>query len=276
MMSRLTQSRFRWSVRCKLTRATLLALTLGGVIGGCGRDSVPDPEAPQAELTQPELTPSAEPSFAQQVARGRSGNGDRIELLQTRADDALLTTLDASDAWVETLILDQGVISDRGVPSMVQLPGLLHLRLRDSPLTDEGLSQLARCESLRILNLPQCEATAVGIAKLAGITGLRNLRIGGPRLEREGSGAETAAAIASIQSLVNVHLIGVPIDDEGLRRIVSLPKLKSLYLDDSQVTPSGWEWLFETHPRLHVHVNQQHLDRGAHDHAALRDDQEQE
>jgi hypothetical protein len=47
-----------------------------------------------------------------------------------------------------------------------------------------------------------------------------------------------------------------------------MPNLQSLYLDDSLVTETGWEWLFEEVPNLHVHVNQQHHDRDpqAHQH----------
>lgn len=207
------------------------------------------------------LAPESEATIAQQITLGRAGQLDRIELLVTGADDAMVEMLVAEDDWVEVLVLDEGEISDRGVESIARLPNLFHLRLRKSPISDQGLEQLSACESIQILNLPQCEATAQGVAALAVLPELRNLRLGGSKLT-----AATAESVAMIKSLKNVHLISVPIDDEGLRQIASLPKLQSLYLDDSNVTQAGWDWLFERHSDLHVHVNQRHVDRDPSDH----------
>jgi hypothetical protein len=229
-------------------------------IAGCG-----DGEQPAKNLAS-----KSESTIAQQITQGRAGRLDRIELLDTAADDVMLEMLAAEDGWVDVLILDKGVISDRGAESIARLPNLFHLRLRESPISDHGLERLSSCESIHILNLPQCDATAEGVAALAALSELRNLRLGGQKLD-----SATAESIALIMSLRNVHLIEVPIDDEGLRQIASLPKLQSLYLDDSDVTQAGWDWLFETHPDLHVHVNQRHVDRNHSnhgEHADLDDD----
>ena len=77
-----------------------------------------------------------------------------------------------------------------------------------------------------------------------------------------------ANALTQIRSLRGIHLIGVPITDEGLKKIAAMPYLESLYLDDSAVTEAGWAWLFREHPHLHVHIDQYHHDRDpkAHDH----------
>ena len=235
----------------------VLLACLGTVfVTGCSKPSGDgQPGSVAAPAQHPEL------SFPDQLALGRSGQSEQIELLHNPVEDATLELLSADDDWLGTLILDAGTITDRGAQSIAQLPQLWHLRLRQSPLTDLGLGRIADCRSIQILNLPQCDASAQGVAKLAELSQLHNLRLGGPNL-----GAETADAIASIQSLRNIHLIGVPINDEGLRQIASLPKLQSLYLDDSAVSPQGWDWLFETHPDLHVHVNQKHLDRDPQDH----------
>jgi hypothetical protein len=221
-------------------------------VAGCGEGDDPTKE----------LAPESEATIAQQITLGRAGQLDRIELLETGADDAMLEMLTAEDDWLDALVLDEGVISDRGVDAIARLPNLFHLRLRNSPISDQGLERLSACESIQILNLPQCQATADGIASLAVLPDLRNLRLGGNQLT-----SATAKSIAMIKSLRNVHLISVPIDDEGLRQIASLPKLQSLYLDDSDVTSAGWDWLFEKHPDLHLHVNQQHVDRDHSDHA---------
>jgi hypothetical protein len=205
---------------------------------------------------------AADVPLATQIEQGRSGQRRRVELSRTQVRDAETAALSDDDEWLAELILDAGVITDDGIKNISRLPALRHLRLRNSPVTDVGLERLADCKSLRILNLPQSEATAAGIATLAALPKLRNLRVGGERLE-----GATAESVAKLTNLRSLHLIGVPIDDEGLRLVAALPKLQSLYLDDCAVTSAGWDWLFETHPRLHVHVDQKHLDRDPHSHS---------
>ncbi|MEL6106072.1 MAG: hypothetical protein AAFU85_08550 [Planctomycetota bacterium] len=209
----------------------------------------------------PELL-SVERSFAEQLADGRAGRTDRIELVDTQLDAASVSALSADDDWLETLILDAGVVADEGAATIATLPSLIHLRLRESPLTDEGLRLLGECRSIRILNLPQCAATSEGIRALSKLPSLRSLRLGGPRFD-----ADAAQAIAALVSLRQIHLIGVPIDDAGLRAIANLPKLQSLYVDDGKVSEAGWDWLLDTYPGLHIHVNQQHIDREQKEHA---------
>ena len=215
------------------------------VLAGCGG-------------TVDERLPSSpeEDGLASQIAAGRAGGRASIELFRTKVTDEEIELLSPDDRWLETLLLDAGELTDRAMATIAELPSLTHLRLRNSPITDAGFRELAGCESIRILNVPQCQATAEGIAALGSLPSLTHLRLGGDGLE-----ADTAASVASIETLKQIHLIGIPIDDEGLRQIAGLPRLESLYVDDSKVTPEGWEWLFETHPEVHVHVNQRHLDR---------------
>ena len=214
-------------------------------------------------VSSKEVASAEDIELAKQIEQGRSGQRRRVELAATKVSDEDVAVLDSGDEWLRELIFDRGVITDSGIESIAQLPALRHLRLRKSPVTDQGLQQLAGCESLRILNLPQSNATAKGVALLAALPKLRNLRLGGEQLD-----SSTAASSAKLSGLRSLHLIGVPIDDEGLRLVAALPKLQSLYLDDCAVTSAGWDWLFEQHPRLHVHVDQEHLDRDpkSHDH----------
>ncbi|QEG00066.1 Leucine Rich repeats (2 copies) [Stieleria maiorica] len=240
----------RWR-RAIVTLPAFFPLLLLLSASGCRR---PSPE--QTSTASVDESATSEIGFAEQLSGGRSGQADRIKLSQTSVDDSDLSAVEPSDEWLEVIQLDAGAVTDAGAEAIARLPSVVHLRLRLSPLTDRGLKAIAGCQSIQILNLPHCDATAAGVGELAALSQLRNLRLGGTRL-----GAETAGAVATIESLRNVHLIGVPIDDLGLRQIASLPKLQSLYLDDSAVTQSGWDWLFETHPNLHVHVNQKHPDR---------------
>lgn len=232
---------------------------------------------PACRQNQPHGDESVDPpvSLETQFARGRSGAGSgRVQSDQpvTDSEFALLTAgsdqerSDPGDeAWLTELVLDAGSLGDESCLAISKFPKLRHLRLRHCDISDEGLEDLASCESLQILNLPHSEITASGLDALQSLPDLRMLRLGGGRLTEA-----TATALEKLGSLRQLHLIGVPIDDEGLRKLASLPKLQSLYLDDSAVTEAGWDWLFETHPSLHVHVNAEHLDRDP-NHAAHHD-----
>ncbi|MCC9600593.1 hypothetical protein LOC67_08470 [Stieleria sp. JC731] len=215
----------------------------------CNREAASEPEADPA--------PGVEASYDEQLRAGRAGQTSKIALLTTEISDQDLAALRDDDDWLKTLIVDRGVVSDQSIAAISQLPSLVHLRLRESPISDQGLQQLAKHPKLQILNLPQCAATAEGVQQLSQMPSLRNLRLGGDSL-----GADVAEAVSELEGLRSLHLIGVPVDDQGLRSIASLPRLTSLYLDDASVTGRGWDWFVENRPKVHVHVDQHHLDRG--------------
>ena len=164
---------------------------------------------------------------------------------------------------LQTLIIDEGTVTDETIGLIAQLPKLRQLRLRLSPIGDDGFRKLSNCEELWFLNLPHAECTAEGVASLKSLTKLRQIRLGSKNLDNQ-----VTNALTQISSLRSIHLIGVPITDEGLKKIAAMPYLESLYLDDSAVTAEGWAWLFREHPHLHVHIDQSHHDRDpkAHDH----------
>ena len=198
-------------------------------------------------------------SFSVLVQQAKVNRNEVLEV-QTRISDQDLVTLTDMN-FVTTLLCDRGQVTDNGVLHIASLVDLEHLRLRSSPITDRGLETLSIMKNLRALNLPQSACTEKGIKHLASLPKLTNLRLGSPHLT-----SETAAAVRELKGLESLHLIRVPISDDGLRLIAELPELESLYLDDCEVTADGWDWLFENHPYLHVHVNQNHLDRDPNHH----------
>lgn len=221
------------------------------------------------------LLPVSGGTFAEQLAAGRAefsstsqspqAGTDRwaSDSIQTDAPmtDQQLAELNAQDAWLENLLIDEGQLSDQGLKAIVDLPNLSHLRLRQSPIGDLGLVEIAKLAKLRVLNLPQSQVTAGGLRALAKNTTLRSLRLGGDRLD-----STAAQSLAELKTLTSLHLIDVPIDDAGLKVIMTLPNLQSLYIDGSEITQQGWDQLLEARPGLHLHVNQQHLDRDPHKH----------
>lgn len=155
------------------------------------------------------------------------------------------------------LVLLAGRADDARIEMIAALPRIERLVLRASPLTDRGLRTLAACSHLRDLNLPQAACTAAGIRSLASLEKLRSLRIGGEGL----AGPEVCRAVAELPALRSLHLIDVPIGDEGLAVLSGLPTLWNLYLDGAGVSDAAWEGYFRACPNVHVHVDQAHHDR---------------
>ena len=204
---------------------------------------------------------AAEPSFAEQAEAVRAGTATRIRV----ADRAL-----ADDEWeilaglegLVTLDLQEGIADDARAVLLSRLPKLERLVLRESPLGDEGLVQLAACHTLRDLNLPRCRCTRAGFEALAELPRLKSLRIGSPDLCTGGSGgAELGAVLLRFPALKSLHLIDVPLGDEGLEALARYDGLWNLYLDGAEVSDAAWERYFALHPEVHVHVDQAHHDR---------------
>jgi hypothetical protein len=217
-----------------------LAIVAGGCEAGATREGKRTPEAL---------------SIKAQVTAVRNGATSRIEVRQplTDAEWESLRGL----AGLEELILHAGVADDTRASVLATLPDIRRLVLRASPLGDAGFARLAACTTLRDLNVPQAGCTAAGIRALAGLVNLRSLRLGGPRLE----GAVVGEAVAHLSKLRSLHLIDVPLGDEGLAAISRLPGLWNLYLDGAGVSDEAWAVYFRACPDVHVHVDQAHHDR---------------
>ena len=217
-----------------------LAIIVGGCDAGGSRESRALPTTP---------------SIAAQVAAVGNGTAARIEARQalSAAEWESLRGL----AGLEELILHEGVADDTRAEVLATLPDVRRLVLRASPLGDAGFARLAVCTTLRDLNVPQAGCTAAGIRKLANLENLRSLRLGGPGL----AGAAVGEAVANLTQLRSLHLIDVPLGDEGLAAISRLPGLWNLYLDGAGVSDEAWAGYFQSHPDVHVHVDQAHHDR---------------
>ncbi|MFM8802401.1 MAG: hypothetical protein ACKOK8_00575 [Planctomycetia bacterium] len=195
-----------------------------------------------------------------QIAAVRAGKADRIVATRPLTDAEWESLRGASG--LRELVLEQGWADDGRAEILATLTGLERLVLRHSPLGDAGFRRLAACRDLRDLNVPQAGCTAAGVRALAALEGLRSLRLGGPRL----AGPEVCDAVVAIEQLRSLHLIDVPIGDDGLAVLGRLPTLWNLYLDGAGVSDAAWERYFEACPNVHVHVDQAHHDRDPHRH----------
>jgi len=209
---------------------------------------------------EPTAGRAAPPDVGDQVAAVRAGDAHAVAAAAplTDAEWESLRGL----AGLRELVLERGRADDGRAEILATLTGLERLVLRESPLTDAGFRRLAACRSLRDLNVPQAACTAAGVEALVSLKALRSLRLGGPLL----GGTAVCEAVASLPNLRSLHLIDVPIGDDGLASLRRLPGLWNLYLDGAGVSDAAWEGYFQACPDVHVHVDQAHHDRDPHRH----------
>jgi hypothetical protein len=225
---------------------TILLCCAAAIVAGC---NIPSPS------TAPGV--SEEPSLDQQITQVRSGATDRIQLEHHPvSDDDLAKLTDLPALAVLLLDDDDNAITDAGLARLGGLSNLMHLRIRGARITDDGIEHLLPLEKLRILNLPRADFTGAGLAKLAQLPYLEQLRLTGPRLKDA-----DFAVLRDFPALKRIHLIDIPITDAGLKVFHDMPHLESLYIDGGNASDRAYEALFHANPKIHVHVDQQHLDR---------------
>ena len=235
------------------TAAGLALAAALAALFGCG--------PPDSKINiEPTAGQAARLDVGDQIAAVRAGEAHTVvaALPLTDAEWASLSGL----AGLRELVLERGRADDGRAEILATLTGLERLVLRESPLSDAGFRRLAECHMLRDVNVPQAACTAAGVRALAALPHLRSLRLGGAHL----TGPEVCEAVASLSQLRSLHLIDVPIGDDGLAALQRLPGLWNLYLDGSGVSDEAWERYFQSCPRVHVHIDQAHHDRDPHGH----------
>jgi len=239
-MNRRTDVMARVRRTLRIGSLSCLLIAAAAVGGGCSQ-----PAAPHLGAA----------GFEPQFEAVRAGASSRI------VADAPLTAAEWESlrglVGLRELVLRRGVADDTRAEILATLPDLERLVLRDSPLSDVGFRAIARCSRLVHLNVPQAACTAAGVRALRHIPALRSLRLGG----RNFAGRATGAAVAELASLDSLHLIDVPLGDDGLAAIAGLPGLRNLYLDGARVSDEAWGRYFQQRPDVHVHVDQAHHDR---------------
>lgn len=222
-------------------------------VGKIGRYNRDRPDSPVVAVA-PESEQEAEP-FAATLARVVAAGAEAIRLEAGDVRDAEIETL-ASVERLRVIRVVGGQLSGAAGRALASMPHLEQLHLRDVELDDETLDALSQSRSLWLLNVVGRGFSHSGIDRLANLRTLRQLRLG-----VDGGDDRVAEAIAGIRSLRSVHLIGSGTSGQGLRALAGMPKLQSLYLDDCNISDEDWTWLFESHPQLHVHIDQGHHDR---------------
>ena len=138
----------------------------------------------QEEMIKPDNTQSVPESFAVTVEKAKQQRSAELQVTEVKVDHESIKLIEELP-WLETLILDQGVLTDQSMEHLVGLEKLRHLRLRKSPITDLGMEAISRINSLWYLNLPHSQCTEMGVAHLKKLPSLRQLRMGSEKLGNE-------------------------------------------------------------------------------------------
>jgi hypothetical protein len=238
----------RRCIRFRVSARRIVALLGLAFLSAC---SVPTPDSsrPQIQKTTREVINEtlSDPSVTTLHL-----DGPRV----TDGDLLLLT----NNEHITSILIDNCDITEKGLNPLTSMQNLIQLRLR-TRLTDAAIPFIMKMTQLQFLNLPQADFTDDGIQILSSHSEIQLLRIGGKRLSNK-----SLESIATMQSLSFLHLIGVPVDDQGLPALYAMEQLQSLYLDETDVTDEGLVKLLVKLPRLHLHIDQNHIDRDPNKH----------
>lgn len=133
-------------------------------------------------------------------------------------------------------------LTDGDLGYLSALPNLTGLELRGTAVTDDGLAQLAALR-LQTLSLRDTQVGARNLPMLPAT--LRHLDLTDTR-----AGADACRFLRPLPDLHTLKLNRLPVDDAGLDALPSLPRLRHLEIDGTQVTVAGLERLIQRHPLL--------------------------
>lgn len=157
-----------------------------------------------------------------------------IELQGTAANDDLVEQISRLPG-VEHLGLTETQITDASLMHVARMQNLKALSVGFNPISNHGLTHLAPLDKLMFLNLDVTSVTDEGLSALTELSGLTDLKLYGNPITDAG-----AAALAGMPNLWELDLGNTRITDAGLVDLARLPKLTRLRLDQ-MITGQGEE-----------------------------------
>jgi internalin A len=130
-------------------------------------------------------------------------------------------------------VYDEGAkITDEGLKTVGQMPGLRWLGLSGTPITDAGLPYLSGLKNLESLNLDETKVTSAGLAHLEPLQSILRLRL------MDTVDDECAKHLAKLKNLQSISS-NLDVSDEGVAYLASMPNLEELMLSDEKVTDAS-------------------------------------
>ena len=133
-------------------------------------------------------------------------------------------------------------ISDAGLKNLQDLAHLEVLNLYGNAVTDAGLTHVQPLKKLRDLNLSLLPITDAGLKHLQPLTTLERLEL----LYSEGFAGPSLSnglveSLVPLSNMTTLNLTGAKLTDEGLARLQSLKKLKTLQIVRTRVSENGMQ-----------------------------------
>jgi hypothetical protein len=173
----------------------------------------------------------------------------RLAIFKVRAADGEIhfhepaATWIPRSAWYWRLAADHGLVDVLSVAAsgsqaddelatwIGRLPGIEHVSLYESAVTDDGLARLASARSLNGLHLGHSQISARGLERLAGLPSLTQVTI-----EASPIGDAALTHLAKCPALTWLSLSNCGLTAQGLGRLKGHPALQNCYLVGPEMT----------------------------------------
>jgi hypothetical protein len=148
---------------------------------------------------------------------------------------------------IKTLQLGGPTLTDKGLESLADLTGVRELILWwATEITDAGVAQLSRLRRLQLLDISLSRLTDEGVRSLAMLPELEELSIQGKFTDKSLLYLSRAGHLKSLRLRGGECEFG----DEGLRHLEGLKDLRSLVLQNANVSEAAKERLLKAIPGL--------------------------
>ena len=166
-------------------------------------------------------------------------NLTRLQLYCNQVSDAGLVHLKGLKLWVFGLDSDQ--ISGSGLKELRGSKNLRMVKISGKNLTDQVFENLSHFADLRVIYLDSPELQGDGLEELGHLRNLTTLKIG--VFSNEGTSLLNPDYAENLKHLTQLEDLGLPnntkLNDNTLKHIGVLRKLKRLNLRQSQITDAG-------------------------------------
>jgi len=136
---------------------------------------------------------------------------------------------------LEELVVESANLTDADLATIGRMIGLKRLRLGTATITGEGLGHLSRLPNLESLTLSKVQLTSSKLSPESGFQALKSLVIG-QSLEFDD---KAIGCFGSPPNLEEINFNRTLLGDNGLAQLMKSGKVRSLIVNDGQVTDAG-------------------------------------
>ncbi len=146
---------------------------------------------------------------------------------------------------LQHLKLNASSIDDQGLEYLLQLPNLTHLDLSYTSISDDGMIAIGELSKLRSLRLHGCLISDQGLHSIGNLVDLEELWLGSAWVTDQG-----LEQLRGCRSLKRINLANTLVTDESLQLLKSYPDLERLQASESKITLRGMFNLSAANPKF--------------------------